>query len=145
MKEMQPKCIILCGIPCSGKSTWSSQQEGYKILSRDDIREELNPGKYKFDPRIEDRVTDIFNARLRFLTHNAAFIILDNTHCKQKYIDQYRDKIPEYYSVEVKYFDIPLWKAKWRNIIRWIKTGKWIPMNVMNNMYKNYKKLKRYE
>jgi len=43
--------------------------------------------------------------------------------------------------VEIKRFDIPLWKAHYRNIMRYLKTGKWIPIKVMNSMYKNYKNL----
>jgi len=144
MKEMQPRAIILVGIPCSGKSTFArkKKKEGWTVLSRDEIRENMMPGVYKFSQKGEEMVTVIFDMRLRYAIYDGMNIILDNTHCKQKYIDDALKKFPSIYNVEIKYFDIPLWKATWRNIIRRIKTGKWIPFNVMETMYKNYKKLR---
>ena len=45
------------------------------------------------------------------------------------------------WNIVVIRFDISLRKAKIRNIFRYLKTGKYIPNEVMNNMYKNYNKL----
>lgn len=46
------KCIILVGIPCSGKSSWASRQ-GIPILSCDQIRIDLFGKDYKFDYKKE--------------------------------------------------------------------------------------------
>lgn len=137
---------ILVGIPCSGKSTYSWTEytlpNNTYYISRDDIRDFYN--LHQYTKQSEQEVTNIFNERLN-LYLNLEFLdvmILDNTHCKEKYIDSiintYRN-----YNIEVKFFDISLLKAHYRNIIRYFKTGKWIPIKVMNNMYKNYKNINK--
>ncbi len=139
--------VILVGIPCSGKSTWAqlnrADMKAY-IVSRDDIRENeyffIQP--FKICKSNEDKVTELFdNIAIQALN---AFdsIILDNTHCKESYIDNVIKK----YSGEnivIKFFTIPLWKAHYRNIVRYILDGKYIPFKIINNMYKNYNKINK--
>lgn len=142
-----PKLVIVQGIPCSGKTTWIMSQYGNRlnyVLSRDDIRIELNPqGKYKFDPKVEDVVTSIFNKRFNRYLSWKYNIYIDNTNLKPRYYQKFVERAEkEGYEIEFKKFPISLWKAQYRNIIRYIKTGKYIPWNVMKNMYKAYKKLK---
>jgi predicted kinase len=149
-----PKAYILVGIPCSGKSTWTKEYEHEQefvlgrplyIISRDKYRYLAFGPNYKQNKTDENFITVHSNRMLEKYTLLEYDIIIDNTHCKQEYIDEVIAKIPEGYEIEIKYFDIPLWKAKIRNILRRIKTGKWIPWKVMEAMYKNYKKLKRNE
>ena len=54
-------------------------------------------------------------------------IYLDNTHCKEKYINEILSKYKDHYNIKIKFFEIPLWWANIRNIVRRIQTGKWIP------------------
>ena len=143
----EPKqIIILCGIPCSGKSTFAKQQYNFTtdIVSRDTIREKLAGKFYKFSSRFEDLVTNNFNFTLKTLINDLTteVIILDNTHCKEKYINEIIKKYSEH-NIKIKFFDISLWKAHHRNIIRYFKTGKWIPIKVINQMYKNYNKINK--
>ncbi len=139
-----PKCIILIGVPCSGKSTFA-ESLGIPILSCDSIRQELRPGKYKFDSSIEDKVWETFYARVRFLSHNNKDFIIDNTNCRLKYIKQIKENLKSDYEGHFIYFDIPMWKVKVRNIWRWFNTGKWIPVKVLESMYRNYKNINREE
>lgn len=141
---------ILVGIPCSGKSTYckNNNNKNTHIISRDDIRLDLFSNKYKFSKQNEIRVTNFFDYKVDIALY-ADFIntvILDNTHCKEKYIDEIIKKYSKY-NIVIKFFDISLYKAHYRNIVRYFKTGKWIPINVMNSMYKNYNKInkKKYE
>lgn len=140
--------IILCGIPCSGKSTWAKTNQSFysEIISRDTIRENsfLN---YKFSKRNEDIVTEnlLFTVeRCLEYSNPIKIIILDSCHTKEKYLDEiikeYKNK---HFIINIKFFDIPLWKAHYRNIIRYLITGKWIPIKVINSMYKNYNKINK--
>ena len=66
--------------------------------------------------------------------------IIDNTNCKNSYIQKIINSLnPNYiWDVEIKKFDVPLWKAYYRNIIRYMKTGKFIPLQTIKNFKKNY-------
>ncbi len=143
---------ILVGIPCSGKSSYSIDQTRWlniERVSRDDIREyEIFNQPYKFSKNNENKVSEILNQELQkhLLSRFTDTVILDNTHCKESYIDKIISNNLTFIIV-VKFFDISLCKAHYRNIVRYFKTGKWIPINVMNSMYKNYNKInkKKYE
>lgn len=153
---MKKKIIILVGIPCSGKSTWANMFKyanayiGYKtgvteIISRDSIRLQLFGKNYKQHGEAEKRVTSTFNTLLhnRLSSHTCNIVVLDNTHCKESYISDIVYRYKDNYNIRVKFFDIPLWKAHWRNITRYLTTGKWIPIKVINQMYKNYNKINK--
>jgi predicted kinase len=148
---MKKKVIeILVGIPCCGKSTYSNNQKKYyqiESVSRDTIREDRRHFTlpYKYTKQNENLVTQIFNREL--LSHLKAShtqkVILDNTHAKEKYIDAVIQEWGDEYDIEVKFFDIPLFKAYYRNIYRYLTTNKWVPMSVITVMYKNYKKINK--
>lgn len=144
-----PEIIILCGIPASGKSTWTKKyitnnNRFTKSISRDDIRERYFSQPYIYTKQNEDRVTEYFNNKFNYLTQRKFNIIMDNTHCKEKYIDEIINKVDQSkYRVLIKFFDIPLWKAYFRSTVRKIKTGKDIPLKILKDMNKNYKKINR--
>lgn len=149
--------IILCGIPCSGKSTWVKKnidaiQDKYGkpvvVISRDTIREStFDMKKYRYDDKGEKLVTEKFYKQLSHAINlKDAVVIIDNTHVKPARIDIYFKMFKAMIDngaikMYVKFFDIPLWKAKLRNFIRDWKTGKHIPAPVMEGMYANYKRL----
>lgn len=144
---------ILVGIPCSGKSTFcrlfNNKDTNVVCLSRDEIRENSRsfPNQpYKHTNENEDKVTTIFNGYLQdYLAPGSGFVqvILDNTHCKEGYIDEIIKKYGKEYNIEITFFEISLLKAHYRNIVRYFKTGKWIPFKIMNQMYKNFNKINR--
>jgi predicted kinase len=138
-----PEIIILSGIPCSGKSTFRKRFEGksHAILCRDDVRNSLYESNYKYSRDNENKVTKIINSDFDTLIRFKCNIIIDNTHCKDAYILEWLRRIPKNYIVKIKFFDISLYWAHIRNVLRWIKCRKWIPIKVMNDMYKNYQKL----
>lgn len=144
-RDINPEIIILCGVPCSGKSTWANTYQeihGHAIISRDDIREEFWE-KYSYTDSNEARVTKIFDRYLRQRIECSHDIILDNTHCSEKYLDAEIKRKPVGYTLRIMFFNCPLWLAHYRNIIRWATTGKYIPIKVINNMKKNYDKIQR--
>lgn len=147
---------ILCGMPCSGKSTYCKtiprHLNNYGVsLSKDSIRERsyLFKQPYTYSKENEEKVTKEFDKQIDFWINecdNFHVIALDNTHCKESYIDNIIKKYPKH-TIKIKFFEISLLKGHYRNIIRYFNTGKWIPIKVMNTMYRNYNKInkKKYE
>ena len=140
--------VVLSGIPCSGKTTYRKKYlPNHAVVSRDDIRLSLTPsGRYNdwvFSKENEDKVTEEFDNLYWVFLGCRRNIVLDNTYCKQSYIENEIRRLPkhQYYRIRVIFFDCPLWKAYLRNIGRWITTGKYIPLKVMRDMKKNYDKI----
>lgn len=144
--------IITCGIPTSGKSTWANKMtllntyqddfRRYRIVSRDDIRMRLYGPSYRPSGEKEKYITQVFNEVLNNYIAAKFNIILDNTHCKEAYLKEALKRFDgTNYSVKVKFFDLPLWRAFLRNWKRRLQTGKYIPWNVIKSMKTNYDKI----
>lgn len=132
-----PKCYILIGMPTSGKSTWAKKQ-GLPIISCDQIRKTNN---YNFHTQTTEKlVWEEFYMRLPLFTKS---FIVDNTNCKLTYINKIKGCLGKDFEIEYIWFDISLWKAYYRNIVRYLVSGKWIPLKVLNSMFVNYNKLKK--
>lgn len=131
------KCKILIGIPCSSKSTWARKQ-GIPILSCDEIRKELSNGYYNYGNK-EKLVWETFYHRLSQVNTD---IIIDNTNCRLVYINKIKEILGSSWEFEYIWFDIPLWKAIYRNYRRWFLEDKYVPIKVLRNMKSNYEKLK---
>ena len=154
-----PTVTILCGIPTSGKSTWANEEwrksyelkgmiAGVRLISRDELRLRIYGKNYKPSSKKEKYITEVFDRTVTSSMLQKRDIILDNTHCKESYLKEALKRFENTgYKVQVKFFDLPLWKAYYRNIKRNLSTGKWIPMNVIKAMKKNYDKInkKNYE
>lgn len=94
------KLIILVGASGSGKSTWAkdNQDENTIIVGRDKIREllsgytESNINEYyhrKDLNKLEKIVTQYIDNSISFFLRQGKNIIVDNTHLKKSYIDEY--------------------------------------------------------
>lgn len=148
---MTPKVIILSGIPGSGKSTWAKNFQSVnswntRIVSRDDIRESDFVQPYIYTKFNEDQVTARFNFLLRSYLASNLDVILDNTNCKDFWINGLLKTISENtstHNVYIKFFDVPLWLAAWRAYWREKRTGKVVPYSIIKAMHKAYKKLNR--
>lgn len=144
---MKKTIEILVGIPCSGKSSYVAKKLslGENIsLSRDEYRLHYLPKNYKHNFKGEELITKLYDLDLQNLVAGGNYdIILDNTHCKEKYIDEIIKKYSNDINVKIRFFDISLIRAHVRNILRYLKTSKWIPITIINNMYKNYNKINR--
>jgi predicted kinase len=157
--------FILSGIPGSGKTTWI-QQNTWKlynkyctpvvVISKDLIRDSLFKSDYNGVERTkekEKKVSDLFYRQLGLAaSFKSAVIIIDNTHCDESRINRYFQIFKNYHSAQkveykVVFFNTPFWKAHLRNIIRRLKTGKWISWKAMRAYYNRFKTIdqKKYK
>ena len=122
--------IILQGISNSGKSTWTKQQEGYHIISRDAIREFLLGGKENLqkyfskgmDFQIEEYITTLEEQILAKHISKNHKVIIDNCNLVKKYIQTYVNIFSDFdypiEEVEIKKFPVELEEAIRRSKIR---------------------------
>ena len=143
---MSKQLIVFSGIPCSGKSSardkftdqWKKENVGYTVICRDDIRDRFWVHPYRFSRENENRVTNIANLKFGAAVSLNWNIIIDNTHCKEAYLDEWVKRTPEGYELKIVFFPINFYLACLRNIGRYLTTRKWIPWDVMSNMKKNF-------
>jgi predicted kinase len=77
------KAIILVGNSGSGKSTFSKSVEGFKILSKDKIREDLMCSEVsgcRFDNKKEQLVNVFYREQLKFHANTGINLLIDETH-----------------------------------------------------------------
>lgn len=132
---MNPSLYIMCGLPCSGKSTFARTISGFRILSSDDYIEQRARELQKtynevFDETIQQAnqafFQDVFKEAK--LQNN---IIIDRTNLtrstRQKFI-----KIFQQHEPTIFYFDTPIEVIKKRNN----RPGKFISDEIINSMLK---------
>ena len=137
------KLIVLQGCPCSGKSTWRNEfmkntSSATICVCRDDIRLEVNNGKYSMDN--ENLVTEIETQRIiTGIKNNIDNIIIDATNLNPKTIAKW-EKLAQEMScdIEFKKFYIPFSEAMVRSKKRKEEGGLYISKKVMLGFYKRY-------
>ncbi|MBP5457105.1 MAG: AAA family ATPase, partial [Paludibacteraceae bacterium] len=90
---------VMIGTPGSGKDTWIKKNlSNYKTLCRDDIRKEigLQGEKPQGTKEQEERVTQIFNDRLKEYCKDGIDFVVNNTNVRKCYRDVYNDVAMEY-------------------------------------------------
>ena len=134
------KLIILQGPPCSGKSTWAAEYKRQDdpeviIVNRNDIRLEINNGKYTMER--EDEVTEIEYYRVINGLKDGKTVILDATNLNPIYLKKWL-RLPIEYTYEFKEFYVPYAEAMRRSKARRDSGGLYINRNVMTRFYKKY-------
>jgi len=146
--------IIMCGAPCTGKTTWIEKNKEILrlkynapvvVVSRDIIRESVYGSvKHKQTKKKEDEVSKLYYKQLSQASMlDNAILILDNTHLRMSYIESYETTFKSLIDKGtckffIKFTETPYWKVVWRNIWRKWKTGKFIPWDVLRNYYFKY-------
>lgn len=135
---VKPFLIVMCGPPCSGKSTFAKsliQASTHMIrVSRDGYRymfKQEGAPHYSVEKVINDVMPDTIET-----LYNAGFsVLLDNTHCRKEVVQAIVDKYGDKFKIRVIVFIRPLWLLKYRNIKRYIATGVYIPRFVITKMW----------
>lgn len=141
------RIIVLSGPPCSGKTTFAMSL-GLPIVSKDIIRKEYFPQPYRHSSENDRKVKEIEDELIDgFVNKLCIDCIIDNTHCKDSYLENIYRKYANKHKIEIKFFKTSLARLLIRNYIRWFQTSKWIPIKDIVQLYKNYKKInqKKYE
>lgn len=89
------------------------------------------------EPKIEDYITKCINRDILTAVQGNLNVVVDQTNCKAKYIDQICNLVKHFASVDFRVFDISLVKAIERDNNRTSKVGE----EVIRVMFKNYKDL----
>lgn len=146
------KLIIFVGPPLSGKTTLRNKmmeesrrkREPMVYVNRDEERWKRFGRMYKHSNWAELEINKILKEKYKYYNELGADVIIDNTNLKQKFINDIIKFFPDY-KVEYVYFNVPLWKLHLRNVKRLITQGRWIPIKVINRMFKEYQNIKIYD
>jgi predicted kinase len=137
-----PECVFLCGIPCSGKSTFVNKLkkipfwENAVVLSTDAYIEKQAQRcgltyNQIFDDVIDNATREL---ELEFIMAKdmGKNLIWDQTNLSRKTRKKKLSKLPSLYARGVIYFDVTLEEALRRNENR---EGKYIPKSVLKRLY----------
>jgi len=139
------ECIMLCGIPTSGKSTYVNKLREYEywkdavVLSTDDYieKEAKRMGltyNQVFDDVI-DNATRELELQLNMAMDKGKDIIYDQTNLSKKTRRKKLLKLPSYYRKTAVWFQIDIEEALKRNKTR---EGKFIPESIIKRMYHQF-------
>jgi predicted kinase len=133
----KPKVIILCGLPCSGKSTFSlsSEYDDYMHLSTDAyIAQVAKPQNKTYNDVWKDTIKEaakVFYGLMCIAATTNKNVIIDQTNLtvqtRKLKIDLFQNHEPT-----IVFFNAPLELIKERNC----RPGKHIPDYVIDSMYK---------
>jgi|JI10StandDraft_1071094.scaffolds.fasta_scaffold391506_3 predicted kinase len=128
------------GIPASGKTTESklfiSENPGWVRVSRDDFRFMLK-NLPQLDNKSEELVNDLMINSIRTSLLAGFNVIVDNTHCRLKYINDMIKELNDLAEIQFRVFHIELDEAIKRDALRDRPVG---PI-VIGRMHENYVKL----
>jgi predicted kinase len=141
------ECVMLCGIPTSGKSTYVEKLlkldywQNSVVLSTDYFIEFYAKQHRKtYNEVFYDVIRTAIiktNALLKFALENNKHIIWDQTNLSISSRKEKLSKIPKNYHRSAMYFEISLEEALRRNEVRKL-TGKEIPVKVLKNMHNKF-------
>ena len=137
-----PECVFLCGIPCSGKSTYVNKLkkipywENAVVLSTDNYIEKVaQEHNTTYNEIFEDCISEATRQlELAFIMakDKGENLIWDQTNLTVKTRKKKLSKLPSFYARGVIYFEISLEEALERNKNR---EGKFIPESILKRMY----------
>ena len=137
-KSNKPICIIMCGIPGSGKSTFCNkiinEHSNFICVSRDAIRLSMlkdNENYFKHEKQVKKIFYDIINNKLNN-NHN---VIVDSTNISYNAIRYTLNHIVEQCDIYVVYVDCSFETAIYRNNRR--SGFAHVPNKVIQRMYNN--------
>lgn len=153
MFENDKYLILTHGIPGSGKSTFILNKFGadpeVNIICPDDIREEFKSEKEKLGDKFEYKVWKTVDERLKESLKKNKTTIIDATFISRKSILKQYKVLQEIDSsiqfVIIDFSILPLEYCLNNNRIRFENGSRFVPEDVIKNMYKRIQKTKLLE
>ena len=149
-KEDYPCLVMLVGVPCSGKSTWSRdfllKNEDYSLVCRDDILEELYPAEtYEKSYELAQadnkqlKVDKEFLSRIRAIVKEKKNLVVDKTNMPRKTRNSVLSisEVQKHYKKMAKVFMTDIDELNRRNEIRKEK-GKFIKQSSYDRMFQAF-------
>lgn len=104
---MNKSCIILRGLPASGKSTWAKQQVDanpgkYKIVNKDSMRAMFDNGK--FSKGNESFILKARDALILLALQEGYYPVVDDTNLHPKHIETIKELVKGLATVEIQDF-----------------------------------------
>jgi predicted kinase len=140
-----PELVMLCGIPCSGKSTYAEKLKTIPywsnavILSTDNyiekVAQEHNTTYSEIFEDCIDEATRQLELALIEAKDKGRNLIWDQTNLSRKARKKKLSKLPSLYARGVVYFEISLEEALRRNENR---EGKYIPESILKRMWHQF-------
>lgn len=133
------KLLVLQGLPASGKSTFAAslQKEGWEVVTKDDIRSELEASGWVWDKDKEREVLAIRNARIEQALGEGKNVVSADTNLARVHkvvLRQIAEKVGAEF--EIKRFDVTVEECLRRNELRSGKAK--VPTDVIYKMYADY-------
>ena len=145
-----PECIMLVGVPASGKSTWladSAKHEYYLIVSTDKIIEELaDIYGLTYDQIFKDTINfaeKVMTTEMdKAIAYGDADFVIDRTNLSVKSRKKFIDKLKLHrYEIECVVFPMPgsdeLPSEEWNRRLE-SRPGKNIPGYILSSMIEHY-------
>lgn len=148
-----PDLYVTVGPPCSGKSSWVKSLmskfigQDFTRVNLDDFRSMIKLGRHWKDiktPHFNKLEKALISSQYHLILEALNIgqnVIIENTSCNLKTINDIKNTFGKVANIRFLNFYVPLWRLKVRNVIRYIKTGKWIPPNIIEAMHNNQLKL----
>jgi predicted kinase len=140
-----PECVMLVGIPCSGKSTYAKKLKTIPywsnavILSTDNyiekVAQEHNTTYREIFEDCIDEATRQLELAFIMAKDKGKNLIWDQTNLSRKTRKKKLSKLPSLYARGVIYFEVSLEEALRRNENR---EGKYIPKSVLKRMWHQF-------
>lgn len=144
-KNTHPKIVILVGPQGSGKSTFAKYflrtEENWFRVSRDDFRL-MQFSTDNLSEEDEALLTKLVDATISNLLLNKRNVIVDATHTRRDYLDQYIEKFNHMADISFKLFDVEKEELERRVAARYKETGRNIPAKILDKFVSQFNHIK---